>query len=107
MFFICCRWTPPDKLYGITKNFVDVHSGGLYEPIDIREVSTFDLHKKISCSRLLSFSSLTINVMLLLCFPSVKIYASYKETFPSSRMLEVWVFSLHVVRCFLDEYNIF
>lgn len=46
MFFICCRWTSPDELYGITKNFVNVRSGGLYEPIDIREVSTFDLHKK-------------------------------------------------------------
>jgi len=102
MFFICCRWTSPDELYGITKNFVDVRSGGLYEPIDIREVSTFDLHKKkYHAAGFFRFSP------LLLCFPSVKIYASYKETFPSSRMLEVWVFSLHVVRCFLDEYNIF
>jgi hypothetical protein len=112
MFFICCRWTSPDELYGITKNFVNVRSGGrsggLYEPIDIREVSTFDLHKKkYHAAGFFRFSPLTINVMLLLCFPSVKIYASYKETFPSSRMLEVWVFSLHVVRCFLDEYNIF
>jgi hypothetical protein len=55
MFFICCRWTPPDELYSITDFFFDVRNGGLYELIGIHEVSTFDLRKKISCSRLLSF----------------------------------------------------
>jgi len=99
MFFICCRWTPPDELYNITDFFVDVRNGvcngGLYELIGIHEVSTFDLLKKYHAAGFFCFSPLTINVLILLCFPSVKIYASYKETFPSSRMLKVWVFSIH------------
>jgi hypothetical protein len=39
MFFIHCRWTPPDELYGITDPSTD--------SIGIHEVSTFNSQKKV------------------------------------------------------------
>jgi len=41
MFFIYRRCTPPDGLYGITDRSISVDRG-LYGPIGIQEVFTFD-----------------------------------------------------------------
>jgi hypothetical protein len=41
MFFIYRRCTPPDGLYGITDRSINVDRG-LYGPIGIQEVFTFD-----------------------------------------------------------------
>jgi hypothetical protein len=54
MFFIWCRQTPLDELYGITDPLIDVDQG-LYELVGIHEVSAFHSEKKMSYGRLLSF----------------------------------------------------
>jgi hypothetical protein len=41
MFFLGRGWTPRDELYGITDQLIDPNLG-LYKPIGIPEVSTFD-----------------------------------------------------------------
>jgi hypothetical protein len=44
MFFIYRRCTPPNRLYGITDRLISVDRG-LYGPISIQEVFTFDSKK--------------------------------------------------------------
>jgi hypothetical protein len=54
MFFIWCRWTPLNELYGIIDPLIDVDQG-LNEPVGIHEVSAFHSEKKMSYGCLLSF----------------------------------------------------
>ncbi len=54
VFFVWCRRTPLDELYGITDPLINVDRG-LYEPVGIHEVPAFHSEKKMSCGRLLPF----------------------------------------------------
>jgi hypothetical protein len=54
VFFVWCRRTPLDKLYGITNPLIDVNRG-LYKPVGIHKVLAFHSEKKTSYGRLLPF----------------------------------------------------
>jgi hypothetical protein len=56
VFFVWCRQTPLDELYGIIDPLIDVDRG-LYEPVGIHEVPAFHFEKKNPRAVLFHFSS--------------------------------------------------